>query len=296
MNLPTSIQASVLGLTLGIGLLLVLRSLTPGPTGPRTSRTRVPGLIARLRRFVDEAGHHRLALSTLVLSTVLCATAAFVLVYMLSTAVPVALCFAVFAAVLPWGILRWQHIRRRRQLTEVWPDVVDHLRSAVRSGLSLGEGLIELGRSGPEPVRGHFEAFGSDWRAAIPMDSALERLKLRLADPVGDRIVLALRMTRELGGTDLGRLLDTLSDVLRQNARTRSELEARQSWTITGAKLAVAGPWAVVLLLSARPEAAEAYRSTAGMVILGVGLVVSMVCYQLMLRIGALPVEERVLV
>lgn len=61
-------------------------------------------------------------------------------------------------------------------------------------------------------------------------------------------------MTRELGGTDLGRLLDTLADVLRENARTRSELEARQSWTVNGAKLAVAAPWIVVLLLSSRPE------------------------------------------
>lgn len=58
----------------------------------------------------------------------------------------------------------------------------------------------------------------------------------------------------------------------------------------------MAGPWAVVLLLSARPEAAEAYRTATGMVVLGAGLAVSVVCYQLMLRIGALPAEERVLV
>ena len=74
------------------------------------------------------------------------------------------------------------------------------------------------------------------------------------------------------------------------------QLEARQSWTVTGAKLAAAGPWAVVLLLSMRPEAAEAYRTTTGMMVLGAGLVVSILCYQLMLRIGALPAEERVLV
>lgn len=292
MNLPLSLQAAVLGLALGTGLLLVFSSLLPRQKRhpKRTGRT-----VARLRRFVDEAGHHDLPVPTLLISTAACAGVAFVVIFTLTAAIPVALCFAVFGGILPWAILRWQLIRRRRRLAEVWPDVADHLRSAVRSGLSMAEGLIELGRTGPEPIREPFAEFGSDWRASVPMDTALERLKLKLADPVGDRIVLVLRMTRELGGTDLGRLLDTLSAVLRENARTRNELEARQSWTITGAKLAVAAPWIVVLLLSMRPEAAEAYRSGTGMLVLGAGLLVSAICYHLMLRIGALPTEERVL-
>lgn len=292
MSLPPSWQAAVLGLTLGIGLLLVFSSFNQRTKAPGRSWE---GISRRIRRFVDESGHHNLALSTLLFSTAACSGTAFVVVFTITTAAPVAVCFAAFAAALPWAMLRWQLIRRRRRLAEVWPDVVDHLRSAVRSGLSMPEGLIELGRSGPAPIRTPFAEFGDDWRASVPMDTALERLKVRLADPVGDRIVLVLRMTRELGGTDLGRLLDTLADVLRQNAHTRNELEARQSWSITGAKLAVAAPWAVVLLLSARPEAVEAYRSGTGMVVLGTGLVVSVICYQLMLRIGALPAEERVL-
>ena len=223
MNLPVSMQATILGLTLGVGLLLVLSSFTQRRTVPGR---RLATTTARIRRLVDEAGYHSLPLPALFTSTALCAAAAFVLVFLVTAAVPVAICFSVIAGMLPWAVLRWKLTRRRKQLAEVWPDVVDHLRSAVRSGLSMPEGLIELGRSGPEPIREPFAEFGSDWRASVPMDTALERLKLRLADPVGDRIVLALRMTRELGGTDLGRLLDTLAGVLRNNARTRSELGA----------------------------------------------------------------------
>lgn len=280
----------MLGLGLGIGLLLMLAACTPTPQ-KSTTTPRAP----RLRRLLNEAGHHRVPASAVLFSSAGCAAAAFVLVFTITTALPVAVCFTLFAAALPWAMLRWQVSRRRKQLGEVWPDVIDHLRSAVRSGLSLPEGLIELGHSGPGPLRDPFAGFGSDWRAGVPMDAALERLKLRLADPVGDRIVLALRMTRELGGTQLGRLLDTLAEVLRETSRTRGELEARQSWTVTGAKLAVAAPWAVVLLLSARPEAAEAYRSGTGTLLLAAGLGISVLSYQLMLRIGSLPTEERVL-
>ena len=43
-----------------------------------------------------------------------------------------------------------------------------------------------------------------------------------------------------MGGSDLGKLLGTLAEFLRESARTRSELEARQSWTVNAARLALA--------------------------------------------------------
>ena len=180
-------------------------------------------------------------------------------------------------------------------MRELWPDVVDHLRSAIRAGLSLPEALIQLGVKGPEELRGEFAGFGADYRASGHFEAALQRLKDRLADPVADRIIEALRLTRDVGGSDLGRLLGTLSEFLRDHARTRSELGARQSWTVNAARLAVAAPWFVLMLMSTRPEAVTAYNSPLGWAVLGGGLLVSVVCYRLMLRIGALPREERVL-
>ena len=98
-----------------------------------------------------------------------------------------------------------------------------------------------------------------------------------------------------MGGSDLGRLLRSLSAFLRDDARTRAELEARQSWTVNGARLAVAGPWAVLALLATRPESVQAYNSTAGAVVLATGAALSILAYRLMLRIGRLPEEVRVL-
>jgi tight adherence protein B len=45
-----------------------------------------------------------------------------------------------------------------------------------------------------------------------------------------------------VGGGELGRLLRSLSGYLRDDARTRSELESRQAWTVAGARLAVSKP------------------------------------------------------
>jgi len=87
----------------------------------------------------------------------------------------------------------------------------------------------------------------------------------------------------------------SLDQFLRDDARTRAELEARQGWTVNAARLALAAPWAVLALLALRPEAVVAYDSAAGSLVLLVGGLVSIAAYRLMLRVARLPEEERVL-
>ena len=208
---------------------------------------------------------------------------------------PVAVAFALIAGYTPVAVVRGRVRRRRRELAEVWPEAVDNLASAVRAGLSLPEALTQLGERGPAPLRQAFAAFGRDYLASGRFGASLDALKVRLADPVGDRVVEALRMARDVGGGDLGRTLRSLSRFLRDDARTRSELEARQSWVVNGARLAVASPWIVLLVLSFQPEVISRYRSTAGVLVLGVGALACLVAYRLMVWIGRLPEERRVL-
>lgn len=207
----------------------------------------------------------------------------------------IAACFAAMAALGPMTLVRSRARRRRAALRDVWPEVVDHLSSGVRAGLSLPEAVGQLGERGPVELREAFRAFAQDYRATGRFSDCLDALKARLADPVADRIVEALRITRDVGGTDLGRLLRTLSSFLRDDARTRGELEARQSWTVSAARLAVAAPWIVLALLATRPEAAQAFNSVAGTIVLASGAGCSVAAYRLMVRIGRLPEEARVL-
>ena len=172
---------------------------------------------------------------------------------------------------------------------------MDALVSGVRAGMSLPEAVASLGERGPESVREQFQAFAADYMATARFDECLDRLKDRFADPVADRIVEALRLAHEVGGTELGTLLRSLSHMLREDMRTRGELEARQSWTVNGAKIAVAAPWLVLALLSTRAQAAQAYATGAGALVLAVGAVASLFAYRLMLLIGRLPEEGRVL-
>ncbi|GAA1410000.1 type II secretion system protein F [Glutamicibacter uratoxydans] len=206
-----------------------------------------------------------------------------------------AVIFMGFGLLAPWIYLRHQAAKRQAALQEQWPEVVDHLRSAIRAGLSLPESLSQLATVGPEALRPVFKEFALDYRATANFSVAINQLSDRLADPIADKIITTLRITREVGGTDLGLTLSTLAAFLRDDVRTRGELAARQSWIVSAARLAVAAPWILLLVLGTQPAAKEAYMTPSGVVVLGAGLVVSFVCYRVMLRLGTLPVEERVL-
>ena len=280
-------MSALVGALLGAGVFLVWWSCWTRPTG---TRTRHAGA-GKFRTVLLQAGLPGVAPATFAALSLALAGVAGLLTFAVTSAVVFGLCVFVVALGVPLWLVR----RRARRRTAVLPDVVDHLRSAIRAGMGLPEALMQLQYRGPEPLRPAFAQFAADYRASGQLHGSLTLLKQRLADPVADNIVEALRVTREVGGTDLGKLLGTLSEFLRENERTRSELEARQSWTVNAARLSVAAPWLILALMATQPAAVQAYNTAAGAVVLLGGLVVSVVAYQLMLRLGALPEEQRVL-
>ncbi len=283
----------VVGLLLGAGVACIWWSFWAEPRSARTGRA--AGWHARTQDALVQAGVTGVTPGGLVLASVLVSVVVLVIGTALTRIPSIALCFAAFAAVAPSAVVRGRARRRRARLRQLWPEVVDHLASGIRAGLALPEAVAQIGERGPVELRDAFIGFAEDYRATGRFGDCLDGLKARLADPVADRIVEALRLTRDVGGTDLGRLLRTLSTFLREDVRTRGELEARQSWTVYAARLAVAAPWVVLALLATRPEAASAYDTPAGFVVLVVGGLCTVVAYVVMLRIARLPDDPRVL-
>ncbi len=283
-------MGALVGLGVGIGLLLVWSAFFV----PRRPRRPAPeaGMVARL---LARAGLGEVSVTGFVALCLVCAVVAGLVVQVVSRTPPVAVAFAAMGGYLPVALVTGRARRRQRDFAEVWPEAVDHLASAVRAGMSLPDALAGLAVRGPEALRPSFDAFALDYQVSGRFGESLDRLKDRLADPVGDRVVEGLRIAREVGGGELGRLLRNLSGYLRDEAHTRSELEARQSWAVNGARLAVAAPWVVLLLMSFQSEVITRYRSTTGALVLAFGAVASVLAYRLMMRIGRLPVERRIL-
>jgi len=284
-------MGSLVGLLLGLGLLSIWMARAPVRMRKRTR----PTFLSGLTEIIMRSGVHGVTPVRLVAASAGLGLATAMSVLAVSHVLTIAISFGLLGACAPISLLRSLCRRRGRDLRESWPEAVDNLASAVRAGLSLPDALARIGERGPASLRGPFLTFGANYQASGRFPECLDRLKTELADSTGDRVVEAVRLAREVGGTDLGRLLRTLAAFLRDEARTRAELESRQSWTINAARLAVAAPWIVLGLLSLRPEAVEAYSSAAGLMVLAGGGAVSAFAYRLMLRLGRLSEDERVL-
>lgn len=289
--MSTSLLGVLCGLGTGCGLFLIWWSMweTPAVKRPR------PRFLVELDEMLTAAGFPRLRPGHLVVACLAAGGTAFLLTYVFTSAVSISACFALFAAIAPVAFVRHRARARQVERRSLWPEAIDHLNSGIRAGLSLPEAISGLSVRGPEQLRPLFAVFAQEYRATGSFALSLDRFKTACADPVADRIVAALAVTREVGGTDLGTMLKTLSQFVRDDSRTRAELQARQSWTVTGARLAVAAPWVVLALLASRPQTATAYNTPQGATLLVIGLVVSLAAYQVMKRIGRLPAEPRVL-
>jgi tight adherence protein B len=279
------------GIVLGAGLVLVAAPwLWPSRAG--SSPSRIDPLEA-LRVRLRQAGLGHLSAGVVLIVSALLGVVTAAIASLLTSVVALAVAAGLIVAVLPLSAISSRARARRKATRGVWPDILDHLVAGLRSGQALGECLCALATTGPVHTRAAFAAFERDYRSTGQFSIALDELKLALADPVADRIVETLRMSREVGGTELPGVLRSLGGYVRTDAAVRAEVEARQSWVVVAARLGVAAPWVILLLLASRPEAVEAYNSPAGVALLVVGLAVTVVAYRLMIAFGRLPEERR---
>ncbi|TQJ31813.1 type II secretion system F family protein [Microbacterium sp. SLBN-146] len=279
----------VLGAALSAGLLLAL-SPWLWPKASRSSRAAVPG---RLARLLEESGTTRLVPWQLVSIMMLGGAVAASVVWLATAVLALSVIAGGAGALAPVAVLRARRASLRRSRRSLWPDVCDLLIASVRAGMSLPDAVASLGGSAPAPLRPAFAAFGGDLAASGHFDSSALRLKAALADPTADRIVEALRMARQVGGTELTPVLRALSSSVRADAAVRSEVEARQSWIRGAAVLGVSAPWVILGLLAMRPEGARAYGSPEGVGLVVAGAAMSFVAFRIMVRLGRLPESRR---
>ena len=116
---------ALLGLLLGVGLLLIWRS---GPRAPqRRNRIRRPSRRQQQLAAAGLTGINAARLTALQAGLGLLAT---VVVLLTTGTVTVSLLFGAFAGALPVVQVRRLAVKRRADLREVWPEVVDNLASA----------------------------------------------------------------------------------------------------------------------------------------------------------------------
>lgn len=185
-----------------------------------------------------------------------------------------------------------QKERAARHRAEAWPDLLEMLVSSIRAGMSLSSAIASLKEAVPEPLKKTISPLFLQLNDGRSIAHTLDAWQEAAEDSVVDRVALALRLSAAVGGRALPVVLLNLASYLRAEARTRAELTARQSWTVNAARLAVAAPWLMVLILGVR--ARDAYQTPTGSLVLLVGACATWVGYEWMVSLARLPQERRI--
>lgn len=226
--------------------------------------------------------------------TLIAGSAATVLVLLWTNSLVITLPFSFFSILAAWVYLRNKSARADATMTQVWPEVIDHLISGIHSGLSLSEAMVGLGNRGPELLRPAFLDFQQDLLRKGDFAEATQKLKVRFNTHGSDQILEAILLVKSLGGSELLQIFRTLGDFLRQDLALRKEIDIKHGWIKNSAHLSSAAPWLLLLLLSSQPGTAQAFAQPAGVAILFLGIFLTMAAYFWMGRLGRLPRTPRV--
>ena len=286
----TSAFTLLLGATTGLGLFMLASvRLWPRPE-PLPERSRDSAFVLRIR---SNAGVLGLSPAVFVSLHIALAFLGALIIYGLTGVVALAVISAVALGSLPGVLSSLRRSHSEHALRLMWPDVVDGIIASLRSGSNIPEAISNLATHHETRIANPARAFSREFQLTSNFDKSLDQLKLRWAAAPADRIIETLRLARELGSSETIAVLMALGSHLRSDSAVRQELEARQGWIKIAARIGLVAPWIVLLLLSSRPEAAAAYNTSTGVVVIALGAIVSLFAYRIMTGIGRLRQEER---
>jgi tight adherence protein B len=214
----------------------------------------------------------------------------------LATATPaVAVVPAAAAAALPRVLYARQRTRRLRAVQEAWPDALRELVAGIAAGMSLSQALGGLATGGPPAIQAAFAGFPSLIRT-VGVVPALELVKEELADPTSDRVIEVLVLAHERGGRIVADLLRDLAEATTDDLRVTEQITTEALEQRLNGRAVLVLPWLVLLLLTARPgHFRDFYQSSAGLAVVLLGGLLSLIGVAVLGRLATEPVEERVL-
>jgi Flp pilus assembly protein TadB len=122
-------------------------------------------------------------------------------------------------------LLRGAQARYRRRFLDVFPDALDLVRRAVKSGLPVNEALAVAGKEIADPVGSELRRAMEQVQIGVHMNDALQETADRIRVPDFRFLVVALVLQQRTGGS-LAETLGNLSGVLRARKALRQKARA----------------------------------------------------------------------
>jgi tight adherence protein B len=151
--------------------------------------------------------------------------------------------------VLPHKIVGRMGRRRVAAFVVLFPEAIDLMVRALRSGLPISEAIIGAGREIANPVGNELGRIEAGMRMGRDLEALLWDIAARIDVPEFRFFIIALSVQRETGG-NLAETLANLADVLRRRRQMRAKVRAMSSETRATTMILGGMPILVIVMLA----------------------------------------------
>ena len=185
--------------------------------------------------------------------------------------------------------------RAAEQAAGRWPDFLAALRGRLSAGEALPEATAAAASAAGDRLAGLARRLEEGRSAGQSFATILAEVRSDWADPLADRVLTTLAAAAGIGGERVGLVLSGLAGSVADELRLRRAHQAALTEQRLTAGVALAAPWALLLLTTAtNPQAAAAYSTATGTVVVLAGLAATSVGFWLSRRAARLSHMPRV--
>jgi tight adherence protein B len=204
------------------------------------------------------------------------------------------ICILFLLAIIYFVLKKNREKKASQNRANAWPEALDLVISSLQSGASITESLSNLANVGPSSLRLDFADFSSNVASGMKFEIALNKLKMKFADPISDQLCESLYFAAKFGSRNTIKVLRELSEYVSADLSVRAEINTRFGWIKNSANLAALAPWLLFLILRTQTNARVAYQQPVGQFLMVIGVLATLSAYYWMSRIANLPKAKRI--
>ncbi len=179
----------------------------------------------------------------------------------------------VFGVGLPRWYVSYSRKRRIKKFLEEFPNSIDIIVRAVKSGLPLNDGLRLIAGEAKEPVKSEFQRILDQQQIGLSIPEAAGKLYETVPCPEANFFGIVIQIQAAAGG-NLSEALGNLSRVLRDRKKMKAKVDALSMEAKASAAIIGALPFIVTLLvyLSSPEYMMLLFTTDTGHMLIGIGL------------------------
>lgn len=205
-------------------------------------------IVHRLDRLIRQANVH-LPLGVFVLLSMISSLIAFLGVHFKFGSYGLSVMAAALAAGIPFFYLLWKRKSRFEKFQRQFPDALDFIARAMKSGYAITNALKSAADEMEDPIGTEFDKIIDEVNFGVSFSDAIKNLAHRIDSPEVKYFVVSLIIQREAGG-NLTEFIEKLAYIIRERFKLEGKIKILASEGKFSAMILIGLPFCVVAAMS----------------------------------------------